>query len=255
MKSVTSKASIYVNDAFGIAYHVCDIEYTIREDDTFRYIFKPCYSVIDLLNSDIFQGIPGLNLNLRLKEYKRENIVPVFISERVPSINREDLPQLLLERGLKYLDPIQYMINDFNKYSGDNFYVQKYHDKQTINVKEESLLQRNTQSTILYLLKIIANGDDVTGLFNIDDNNRHDIYQTMIVLYRRSYLHAREHILKGIKSAKNKHIYRGRKPIEVDHLKFLELEQLIKQGDMQVGEAIKVLGISRDKYYRYRKTI
>ena len=31
--------------------------------DTFKYIFTPYYDVIDLLNSDIFQGLPGLELD------------------------------------------------------------------------------------------------------------------------------------------------------------------------------------------------
>ena len=50
---------------------------------------------MDLLPNNIFQGIPGLNLELRKDKYVRKNMTPVFISERTPSAHREDLWELL----------------------------------------------------------------------------------------------------------------------------------------------------------------
>ena len=44
---------------------ICDITYSLNSHDSFMYVFKPNYFVCDLLSSAIFQGIPGLNLDLR----------------------------------------------------------------------------------------------------------------------------------------------------------------------------------------------
>ncbi len=69
MKCYTSKGTICIPGDFNLIYAVCDLTYELYEDDTFRYTFEPRYSTIDLLSSKYFQGIPGLNLDLR-----RENI-------------------------------------------------------------------------------------------------------------------------------------------------------------------------------------
>ena len=55
----------------GIEYLICKIDYHYFDDDNFSYIFTPYYEVIDLLDSKLFQGIPGINLDLREKQYER----------------------------------------------------------------------------------------------------------------------------------------------------------------------------------------
>ncbi len=54
-------------------------------------------------------------------------------------------------------------------------------------------------------------------------------------------------ILEAIKK------YKGRKPSPIDTLKFLDMESEIRKGKKTVKEASKELGISIDRYYRYRK--
>lgn len=76
----------------------------------FEYVFEPNYFLIDLLDSKYFQGIPGLNLDLKKQEYIRKNIIPTFISERVPQKNREDFYELLEKLNMKSMDPIEYLI-------------------------------------------------------------------------------------------------------------------------------------------------
>lgn len=71
-------------------YKICKITYRLFEDESFEYVFEPNYFLIDLLDSKYFQGISGLNLDLKKQEYIRKNIIPTFISERVPQKNRED---------------------------------------------------------------------------------------------------------------------------------------------------------------------
>lgn len=104
MKQITTTAMICLDDDLGLTYCISKIEYLLREDDSFSYIFTPNYSVIDLLTSEWFQGIPGLKLELRKSRYVRENITPVFISERTPGENRENLQELLKECHMDYLN-------------------------------------------------------------------------------------------------------------------------------------------------------
>lgn len=52
--------------------------------------------------------IPGIDLSMHLKEYIR-TYVPVFVEERTPSDNREDLRELLDAVGLDWNDRFEYM--------------------------------------------------------------------------------------------------------------------------------------------------
>lgn len=130
MQTYLAKGIICVKDELNIEYRVCIIEHLENEDGSFEYRFFPNYPVIDLLNSDVFQGIPGLNLELKEKVYIRKNILPVFISERVPSINREDYYEILDEVNMKFLEPIEFLIRSKQRYSGDHLYVIKYEEKR-----------------------------------------------------------------------------------------------------------------------------
>lgn len=78
------KGTIYAVDQMNVTYDVCYIEQTTYEDETFRYLFKPYYDTIKLCNPTFFQGIPGLNLDLKKEIYVRENKTPTFIYERTP---------------------------------------------------------------------------------------------------------------------------------------------------------------------------
>lgn len=70
MNSITTSELICIKDNLNIEYVLCKLDYISNDDDTFKYIFTPYYDVIDLLNSDIFQGLPGLELN-----FKKKNIL------------------------------------------------------------------------------------------------------------------------------------------------------------------------------------
>ena len=65
MRSNLTKGIICIKDNYNIEYRVSIIEYEEFEDETYEYRFYPNYEIIGLLNDDIFQGIPGLNLDLR----------------------------------------------------------------------------------------------------------------------------------------------------------------------------------------------
>lgn len=132
MKTYYSRGLIVVKDKFNITYLLSKIEYFYNEDETFKYVFTPSYSTISLLKSDIFQGLPGLNLDIKKEKYERINRVPVFISERVPNKNREDYYELLKEVNMEYMDPIEYLIRVKGQYFGDSYFVIAYKDKEKI---------------------------------------------------------------------------------------------------------------------------
>ncbi|MBO4540962.1 MAG: hypothetical protein J5736_03210 [Bacilli bacterium] len=255
MKTYVSKGSICVRDPYGLVYAVCELEYLFRKDDTFRYVFRPNYSVISLLTQDQFQGIPGLNLDLKREEYIRENQIPVFISERVPQRNREDLELLLKEVGLEYLEPILYLIRTKNQYFGDDFFVTPFHEKETVSFERP----RAGETTNRYLKEILSKiclGDRVlVGKQIIDDENRKMAHDLFYAIYSSSTEAEKDHRQEGVARAKAQGKYRGRKPVSVDTPKFVELLDEVELGRLTVGEAATSLGISRDKYYRVRKKL
>ena len=126
-----------MKDDIGIEFAVCKIEYREWENEEFEYRFMPLYSVIDLLDQSIFQGIPGIDLAKRKAEYVRKNIVPTFISERAPGKNREELWKLLEDCGMTYLNQLEWLIKTDTHYIGDRLYVRK------ITVQDENSITFN----------------------------------------------------------------------------------------------------------------
>ena len=180
MMTKETKGLICIKDEYGLTYNVCTLTYVINEDDTFKYIFNPNYNVIHLLNPSVFQGIPGINLDLELKEYVRENKTPIFISERVPSIQREDYYDLLKENQMEYMDPIVYLQRTKKQYSGDKFFVIEYNPKKTI-IFDEEYKKCNSFIRLKHILDNICIGNDlIINNQTIDDSNRKMFYDVFI---------------------------------------------------------------------------
>lgn len=252
MNKLISTGMICLKNDLNIEFYVCKIIYILNEDESFKYIFEPNYNVISLLDSDIFQGIPGLNLDLKRKQYIRTSL-PVFISERVPQKNREDFNEILSSLNMDYMNPIDYLIKTKMKYSGDNFYVKEFENKQKIIINKISN-KNNTANTIKIILNNITKGNDVIiNNLVINDKNRKDIYQTLIYIYQKAYNFIYSKQKEGIKNTN--HIYKGRKPIYVDKLEFLTLQDKINKKEISIKDACLKLGISIDKYYRYKKSL
>ena len=255
MKCYTSKGTICIPGDFNLIYAVCDLTYELYEDDTFRYTFEPRYSTIELLSSKYFQGIPGLNLDLRRDKYIRENILPTFISERVPSDKREDYQELLEEAGLEYMDPIQYLINTKLQYFGDPLFMMKEQVKKTVCLDKENSQENNIALIKKFLTNLCLGNDIKLNNQIIRDDNRKIFHDVFLGIYARSYEAKKNAQAIGIKNAKEQKKYKGRKPTPIDTIKFLELESMVKKEQFTVKEASKELGISIDRYYRYRKKL
>ena len=255
MKTYYSRGLIVVKDKFNITYLLSKIEYFYNEDETFKYVFTPSYSTISLLKSDIFQGLPGLNLDIKKEKYERINRVPVFISERVPNKNREDYYELLKEVNMEYMDPIEYLIRVKGQYFGDPYFVITYKDKEKIDLDNLTGKYTNTDLTKIILDNIAIGNDIIFNDTSINDDNRKLIYDILIKLYKRSVTYKKEKQLEGISLAKINGKYKGRKRIEIDVINFLNYLNKINNKAITVKEACKNLGITIDKFYREKKRI
>lgn len=114
---------IKVVTEFGHFVSVGRITRETFEDEEFQYIFQPYWEVIDRLPTSTFQGIPGINMERRQEKYYRVNYEPVFITERSPSRNREDLWELLEAVGLDYYDRFEWLLRTDMRAGNDNLIV------------------------------------------------------------------------------------------------------------------------------------
>lgn len=254
MNKKTFEGSITIEHE-GITYYVSNLSYTIYEDDSFEFVFTPNYFVIDLLPTSVFQGIPGLNLDERRERYVRKNIMPTFISERVPQKNREDFFELLEEAGMDYLNPIEYLLRTKKQYSGDPLKLKEKNIHSLININEIST-KNNAFGLTKVILDNIAKGNDVFYEGSIiDDTNRKVFFNVLHALYIKSLKGREANRKAGIEEAKQSGKYKGRKPVQVDMILFNESLKDISNGLINVKEACKRLNISVDKFYRVRKKL
>ena len=256
MREIVTHGDICLKDEYNLVYKVADIIYTEREDESFVYEIRPDYSVISLLKPTDYQGIPGLNMELKKESYIRENVVPVFISERTPGKNRENLWDLLKKCDMQYLNQLEWLIRTDTQYPGDKLYVQRSEDK-TIEI--ESFCELGDRSAVIChkLLDAIWYGNNVISpSLTIDDKNRKQYYDLLIALYstERKYLDAQRSI--GIKLSAKKGNYKGRARIKIDKLAAQEVFLDYQTGKINSSKAAQKLGISNSTFLRrYREYI
>ncbi len=237
----------------GIEYEISKIEYYYYDDNNEKYVFTPYWEVIDLLPSSVFQGIPGLEMSLRKKQYER-NIVPVFISERTPSENRVDLWDMLKACNMTYLNRLEWLIRTDTRYFGDNLYVNRYEEKKSLtkandltkfhygdklNISSISNLGKEMKTIIKILLRIVASGAELNAPeLNITNTNRKEYFNLLFTLNHKMY---EEGIIHK----------RGRKKIKVSIPELDEKYILYCEGKITREEAMKQLNISsQSTFYR-----
>lgn len=253
MREIVTRGDICLKDEYNFIYKVADIVYTEREDESFVYEIKPNYSVISLLDAKDFQGIPGLDLELKKESYIRENVIPVFISERTPGKNREDLWKLLKDCDMQYLNQLEWLIRTETQYSGDKLFVQRKEDK-TIKVKQINDLGNRSAVICRKILETICYGNAVISpALIIDDKNRKQYYELLMALYstERKFLDSQRSI--GIAVAAKKGNYRGREKIRIDKLAAQEIFLDYAAKKITSTVAAKKLGISNSTFLRRYK--
>ena len=249
MEMRTTKGFICLKDDLDFEYRIAEIEYRVWENEEFEYIFRPDYSVISLLDSSLFQGIPGIDISLEKEEYVRKNIVPTFISERSPSPNREGLWELLESHNMEYLDRLEWLIRTDTKYIGDRLYLTEYNECH-YGFIESSAFKRSVD-IIRKLLENICLGNEFEydGL-SINDNNRKIYYDLLYRLYSRENKYIAARRTYGIEKAKNEKRYSGRKAIVIDDTRLFEVKKKYRTGKISSSEAAELLGISKSTFLR-----
>lgn len=254
MRTVTTRGAICVIDeATRLEYRVATIEYTEREDDEFRYVIRPNYSVISLIGPPLFQGIPGLNLATRRKEFVRENRTPVFVSERTPAENREDVRDLLDDEGLDYLNRLEWLIRTKTRYSGDNLYVTRLDEGEKSLVEVGDLSEMGTRSalTMKAVLDLVCRGCDVVGEgFRIDDSNRAEMHALLRALYvkEKTFIDGRRR--EGVAKAAAEGKYKGRRRLRLDEIRLADVMGQYERGSLDLESALRMLDISRATFFR-----
>lgn len=251
---ITTKGIICIK-VDNLEYRLCSIEYILNKDETFKYVFKPYYEVIDLLSSNIFDSIPGLDLSLRKQKYERINRIPTFISERVPSENRVNYYELLKERNMEYMDPIIYMIRSKKYYSGDRLYVIDYEDNQR-TIIETNKPKEKVRTIIKNILDEIAKGNDIE-VDGVEITG--EAKKALFVVLKSFYIKWTKDILnkqkEGIDKRKKMKMYTGRKPKVIETIKLKEVYEKVKNKEISSREAASLLGVSIYKYYREIKKL
>ena len=238
MKMIEEKGLIVIKEK-GIMYNICDLIQQMEGDD-FRYIYIPHYEIIDLLPNDVdFEGIQGLNLDLRKEKYYREGI-PVFVYERSVPRSRVDLNEILKQCKLSYYDPMGIMINRKGRYNGDNLFVINPVPKQEINIPFSKMT--DTYKTISQILKSIAMNNMV-----LIDGNEVD-YKTAFMFLYPVYLKLYDKKLKEQKNTvKGK---RGRPQKNYVQSDFEQILTMYLQKEISMKEALRILNISRSTFIR-----
>lgn len=263
---------------YGEKYSVAKIEYQEFENREYQYIITPYWDVIDALDRKVFQGIPGIAMELRQKRYYRVNIQPVFIAERSPEREREDLWELMGAAGLDEYDRFEWLIRTPMRCSNDNLIVERYREGtkkfvydpsgkfaedlqygDRVCVRNQCILSENPELYTEYLLRLLATG--ATVIFEeenlvLGSENRQSV---MPVLRQQYYMaktmRAKRH-QKGVEAARNRGVYRGRKPIYIEEEKLRRIYELFHMKKITEVQAMRRLGItSRSTFYRKLKNV
>ena len=114
---------IKLYDKYGRNYNVGEIIFEKYDDQNFQYIIKPYWKYLEFIPEGLFQGIPGINMDIKKDSYYRVNITPSFISMRTPSESREDVIELMESVGLDYYDRFEWLLRSEMKCGDDNLFV------------------------------------------------------------------------------------------------------------------------------------
>lgn len=258
-------------------YAVATITLERFDEQNFQYIFTPIWPVIDALPAKIFQGIPGLDLDLRLEVYYRVNMTPVFVADRTPGRNREDLWELMESVGLDYYDRFEWLLRTKLRFSSDNLIVRRLpHIGQNYSLsdirKSPEITSELTCHDTITLPSFQSLADSTLRQFSRDfmvllasgaslyfeKEQRHLSAEERCAMLRllimQKLLDQKERRQKqrnGIAQAKLQGKYTGRKKIEVDTFLMAEIDAALKKQELSVSEAMTQLGLnSRSTFYR-----
>lgn len=255
---------------------VAQIDYQEFDEENFQYVISPYWEIVDGLPASVFQGIPGIDMDLRLERYYRANYIPTFIAERTPSENREDLWEILESAGLDYYDRFEWLLRTTMRAANDNLIVERRRESQVVEeftagmlsalqygdkivVDSMEAIADTTAGFADGIFTIVTNGVDIVsqdGQVLVDAMTRAamvPIVVTQRMITRREHAANRK---DGIEQAKKKGKYTGRKPIEVDEQVLRQVNQELKSGLITVDEAMRRTKLrSKSTFYRKIKRL
>ncbi len=232
----------YITLPIGISifFKIAKLTFERFEDESFQYVIEPYYDVIDGLGNEA--DIPGINLELRQKNYYRVNLIPVFISDRTFPSSRVEARKLLKEKNLNFYSPILWLMDSKYTYTGDDllFKSQDYFD----NLKK-LIDSKNIYRHIIYVLQNLGlRNEFYIGNVLVTDTNR--------TFVTKMYLHQYKIVEKSYydKLKRNK----GRHKKEVPSILMKEVVSLYENKIISLEEAMTRLEIkSEATFYRRLK--
>lgn len=254
MRSIATKGIICLDD-HGLIYNLCHIAFTEFEDETFRYEFRPVYEVIELLEPPAFQGIPGIDLDLHRDSYVRDNITPVFIEERSPAPNRENLWQLLEKQGMDRLNRLEWLIRSGSRYSGDNLFVRPLGTgdsaRHVTKLETRRLSDIPPRKALEEILEPFLHGSSCMIDGNVlDADARKAVHALVHAVYLSECRRQRKNRIKAAARAQAAGRSPGRRRKPLSALLLDELASDVREGRMSADQAAQKLGISRATFYR-----
>ena len=250
---------------------VAQIDYQEFDEENFQYVISPYWEIVDGLPASVFQGIPGIDMDLRLKDYYRVNYIPTFIAERTPSESREDLWELLESVDLDYYDRFEWLLRTKMRAANDNLIVERRRTNKTVvhftsdiianlqygdKVIVESMetIADTTAGLTDGMFNIVTSGIDVvteSGQVLVDAMTRAAMIPYMVaqrIMSRRERISLQQ---AGIEQAKKDGKYAGRKPTPVDENVLRQVAKELDEGIITIEEAMKRTKInSRSTFYR-----
>ena len=267
---------IKVYDRHNRYYSVGEVIFERFDDQNFQYIIKPYWKFIEQIPHGLFQGIPGIDMNLRREAYYRVNMTPTFISMRTPSESRENVRELMKLVGLDYYDRFEWLLRSEMRCGDDNLLVVRkpsdnlriqsleeiknryLHPNDVVELNNFSDIKSSNAKLIEDLFMLLHSGAQIyirsEDRYIDDDERRSMLYllRNMIECVDRNNKNRRE---EGILEAKQNGRYTGRKPIEVDNEILKQVAITFFNKHISEKQAMDRLGInSRSTFYRKIRT-
>lgn len=267
VNSGTIKAVMKSGEKISIA----QIDFQEYDEENFQYVISPYWEIIDGLPASVFQGIPGIDLELRLEKYYRVNYIPTFIAERTPSENREDLWELLEKVDMDYYDRFEWLLRTTMRSANDNLIVERRRQSQVEEEYYEGVLNSLQYGDRVIVDSLESISDTVSGFsdeiftavtngIDIIDRQGNGLVNCLARAALASVLLTQKQLKrheqgekrrKGIEQAKIEGKYTGRKPIEVDEQVLRQVNQEWKDGLITLEEAMQRTKIgSKSTFYR-----
>ena len=267
---------IKVYDRNNNRYSVGEIVFERYDDQNYQYIIKPYWNLIKSIPNGIFQGIPGIDMDLRYDTYYRVNMTPEIISMRTPSESRENVRQLMASVGLDYYDRFEWLLRSESKCGDDNLMIVRKYDRtnkalsiseindinlspeDTLNIHSLNELSSGRSSIVKYVYQILQSG---VRVYITSENRFLEENERVIMLYLLSNMLEginnanMSNRKKGRELAKKSGRYTGRKPIEVNEKLLRSVSKDLRTHLISEEEALQQLALSRATFERKLKTL